>query len=207
MPRTSPNHRAGPEWQKMARRYHVHFRGPVQIDEDTVRELCRLARHGYDTPMKRETYGFLYGSLTEKGRLVIRRSCYYRGGTKTRSGVVFKDWPSVGRVARRRQELARKMRMRFVGSFHSHVEIAGEVFRGISDEDRDSFANDPMATLELIVFVWEGSNHGLARSGRDIVGFEPATGYRYRIRCYARRARAVRQVTLKVIPAGVTIVY
>lgn len=207
MATTNQHDRNSARWQQLARRYHVRFRGPVLIGEDAVRELCRLARNGYDTPMKRETYGFLYGTLTRQGRLIIRRSCYYRGGTKTRTGVVFKDWAAVRRVARRRTELARKMRLRFIGSFHSHVEIAGAVFRGISDEDRESFQNDPMATLELIVFVWKGSSRGIARSDRDIVGFEPATGYRYRIRCYARCSDRIRQVRLRVIPSGITIIY
>jgi hypothetical protein len=195
------------EWLRLARRYLVSFRGPVLIEEEAVRELCRLAREGYDTPLKKETYGFLFGALTRARRLVVRRSCYYRGGTKTRSGVVFKNWSTVRRIAGRRIELARAMRMRFLGSFHSHVEIAGEVFRGLSDEDRDSFARDPMASLEVIVFVWEGQNHRLERSPRDIVAYEPATKYNYRVRCYARRESRVRQASLRVLPSGVTIVF
>ena len=197
---------ADSQWQRMARRYLVRFRGPVLIDEGAVRELCRYARQGYDTPRKRETYGFLFGALTDDGRIVVRRSCYYRGGIKTRTGVVFKDWPTVSRIGRRRRELAAGMRMRYLGSFHSHVEIAGAVFKGISDEDRDSFASDPMSTLEVIVFIWHGTHHCVERSRRDIVGYESNGGYNYRIRCYAKSTGGVRQASIKVVPSGVTIV-
>jgi len=195
------------EWRRTARRHIFRFRGPVLFDEAAVRELCRLAREGYEASFKKETYGFLFGSLDRNQRLTIRRSCFYRGGTKTRTGVTFKDWPTIARLARRRHELARRMRLRFAGSFHSHVEIAGSVFSGLSDPDRESFLGDPMSTLEVIVFVRQGSARRVARSSRDIVTFEPATGYHYRVRCYARRDGGIRQQTLKVISSGVVVVY
>ncbi len=195
------------EWIKTARRYIFRFRGPILFEEVAVRELCRLARDGYEASFKKETYGFLFGDLGRTDRLTVRRSCFYRGGTKTRTGVTFKDWPTLARLARRRRELARKMRMRFVGSFHSHVEIAGNVFKGLSDSDRESFRADPMSTLEVIVFTWKGTARRLNHSHRDIVAFEPATGYHYRIRCYAKRGASIRQASLKVVSSGVVVVY
>jgi hypothetical protein len=195
------------EWQQTARRHIFHLRSPVRFEEAAVRELCRLAREGYEASFKKETYGFLFGTLDRSRRLTIRRSCFYRGGTKTRTGVVFKDWATIARLARRRRELAREMRLRFAGSFHSHVEIAGSVFSGLSQPDRESFRADPMATLEVIVFVRKGTSRRLTRSPRDIVTFEPATGYNYRIRCYAKRDGSIRQMTIKVISSGVVVVY
>lgn len=195
------------EWQRTARRYIFRIRGPVLFEEAAVRELCRLAREGYEASFKKETYGFLFGSLDRSRRLTIRRSCFYRGGTKTRTGVMFKDWATLARLARRRRELAREMRLRFAGSFHSHVEIAGSVFKGLSESDRESFLANPMSTLEVVVFVWKGAARRVVRSPRDIVTFEPSTGYDYRIRCYARRDGSARQVSLKVISSGVVVVY
>jgi hypothetical protein len=195
------------EWLRTARRHIFRFRGAVLFDEPAVRELCRLAREGYEASFKKETYGFLFGSLDRDRRLRIRRSCFYRGGTKTRTGVTFKDWPTIARLARRRHELARRMRLRFAGSFHSHVEIAGSVFSGLSEPDRESFRGDPMSTLEVIVFVRRATARRVARSPRDIVTFEPATGYHYRIRCYAKRDGSIRQQTLRVISSGIVVVY
>jgi hypothetical protein len=195
------------EWQRTARHHIFRIRGPVLFEETAIRELCRLAREGYEARFKKETYGFLFGSLSRNGRLTVRRSCFYRGGTKTRTGVLFKDWATIARLARRRRELARGMRLRFAGSFHSHVEIAGSVFSGLSEPDRESFRADPMSTLEVIVFVRKRTSHRLTRSPRDIVTFEPATGYNYRIRCYAKRDGSIRQKALKVISSGVVVVY
>jgi hypothetical protein len=199
--------RQAAEWRRTARRYIFRLRGPVRFEEAAVRELCRLAREGFEASFKKETYGFLFGTLDRVGRLTIRRSCFYRGGTKTRTGVTFKDWATIGRLARRRRELACKMRLRFAGSFHSHVEIAGCVFSGLSDSDRESFRSDPMSTLEVIVFVRNGGARRATRSPRDIVTYEPATGYNYRIRCYAKRNGSIRLARLKVIGSGVVVVY
>jgi hypothetical protein len=195
------------EWRRTVDRYIFCFRGAVQFEEDAVRELCRLGRAGYEASFKKETYGFLFGHLDSKLRLTIQRSCFYRGGTRTRTGVTFKDWATIERLAHRRRELARRMRLRYAGSFHSHVEIAGSVFKGLSKPDRESFCADPMSTLEVIVFVSPGTARRLTRSPRDIVAFEPATGYNYRIRCYAKRDGSIRQTTLKVLSSGVTVIY
>lgn len=195
------------DWRRTARRYIFRFRGPILFEEAAVRELCRLAREGYEASFKKETYGFLFGSLDRDHRLTVRRSCFYRGGIKTRTAVTFKDWATLARLAHRRRELAGRMRLRFVGSFHSHVEIAGSVFKGLSGADQESFGADPMATIEVIVFTWKGSAHRMDHSPRDIVAFEPGTGYHYRIRCYAKRDGRVRQATLKVISSGVVVVY
>lgn len=194
------------ESSRIARSCVFRFRGPVRFEEDAVRELCRLARDGYEASFKRETYGFLFGRLDRKRRLTIRRSCFYRGGIRTRTGVTFKDSATIARLARRRRELARIMRLRFVGSFHSHVEIAGSVFKGLSRSDGESFCADPMSTLEVIVFVSAGTARRLMWSPRDIVTFEPATGYNYRIRCYAKRDASIRQVTLRLTGSGVVVV-
>lgn len=185
----------------------VEFRSPVLFEEPAVRELCCLARRGYETKFKRETFGFLYGTISQDKRLIVRRSCYYRGGEKTRTGVVFKNWTNIRRVFLRRKELARKFRMRFLGNFHSHVEIAGDVFKGLSQEDRESFFYDPMAIIETIVFIWAGPAKLNRSTTGTIVGFEPRTGYNYRIRVYAKRRNGIRQVRAKVIPSGVVVIY
>jgi len=118
---------------------------PALFEEAAVRELRRLAREGYEASFKAETYGFLFGRLDRSRRFTVRRSCFYRGGSKTRTSVTFKDWPTVARLAWRRRELARKMRLRFAGSYRSHVEIAGNASNGLSESDRESFLADPMS--------------------------------------------------------------
>ena len=64
-----------------------------------------------------------------------------------------------------------------------------------------------MSTLEVIVFVRRGTARRVARSPRDIVTFELATGYHYRVRCYAKRDGSIRQQALRVLGSGVVVVY
>ncbi len=172
-----------------------------------MRDICHHARIGYDTPLKRETYGFLFGTLDPENRLTIRRACYYRGGKKTRTSVQFKDWDTVRRVRERRRQLAAQLRMRYVGSFHSHVEVAGTVFRGLSPDDRESFRYDVMSSVELVAFTWHGVKPPQEASRRSIVAYDTRREYHYRIRAYAKRARGIRLVPLKVVPSGVIIVH
>ena len=183
------------------------FRPPVLFHEDAVRELCRLARRGYETKQKRETFGFLYGSLSARRRLVIRRVQYYRGGLKSRSGILFPDWPSIYRSMRRRRELGREFGLRLVGNFHSHVEIGGWVLRGLSAEDRQSFRQDEQAALEAVVFVWAGGGNHFASSPRAVVAYEPSTGYHYRVRVYAKLGNGIRLTRARVVRSGIIIVH
>lgn len=177
------------------------------FEEESVREMCRLAQDGYETKHKRETYGHLFGTFTHDRRLVVRRACYYRGGVKTRTGVVFKDWRTIMRTARRRQELAGLMRLRYIGAFHSHVEIAGEVYRGLSVEDRASFRFDRMSLLEAVVSVWKGSDYHPERSPRNIACFDPRSSYHYRIKVYAKRRNGIRQVSAKAVTSDIVVVF
>ena len=173
------------------------FHPPVVVAPHVVQELCARACEGYETKHKRETFGFLYGTLSQDHRLSIRRAAFYRGGCKTRTGISFADWPAVRRVLARRAALARKHGMRFLGGFHSHVEIAGKVFQGLSDSDRRSLRRDWHAALEAVVFVWQGRSRPRP-SLTSITAREPVHCYNFRIRVYAKRRAGIRAVRLTV---------
>ncbi len=187
--------------------YPAKFRTPILFEEKAVQELCCLARRGYEAKFKKETFGFLFGTLSDDNRIIVRHACYYRGGEKRRTGVIFKNWATISRLIRRRKELARSLRLRFLGNFHSHVEIAGEVFKGLSPEDRESFLYDPMAIIETVVFIWAGPFKPNRSTSGTIVRFEPRTNYNYRIRVYAKRRNGIRLVRAKVIPSDVVVSY
>lgn len=185
----------------------LQFRSPVLFDENVVREMCRLARDGFCKRMKSETLGFLFGRFGSDRKLRIHIARYYRGGEKSRSGVVFKNWHTILRAHRRRLTIARALRLRYLGNFHSHVEIAGEVFRGLSDDDKESFQRDPRAFLEVIVFVWRGRQRHEPTSSGTIVAFEPRYRLNYRIRVYAKRKNGIRQVPARTLPHTLAIVF
>lgn len=155
------------EWQRTARRYLFRLRSPVLFEETAVRALCRLAREGYEANFKKETYGLLFGRLDRGGRLTVRRSCYYRGGTKTRTGVIFKDWATIARLARRRRELAREMRLRFAGSSIHTSGSSGAFSPG---------ATIVPAAMPNATVVSDGKPSGLAaRGSSSCAGSQPVS--------------------------------
>ena len=174
------------------------FREPVVIEPSVLRMVCERACHGYEARHKRESFGFVFGTLARTGRLLVRRAVPYRGGTRTRTGVSFDNWDSVLRVLRRREQLARELGMRFLGGFHSHVEIAGKVFHGFSASDRRSLRRDPHAALEVVTSVWAGGKLPARASDRAVSLFQEETGYSYRVRVYAKRRPGIRQVKVRV---------
>lgn len=185
----------------------VPFRSPVILDEDVVREICRLACAGFHRPRKSETFGFVFGRLDPKGVLRVHVARYYRGGIKSRTGVLFKDWRTIMRVHRRRMALARELGMRYIGNFHSHVEIAGEVFKGMSLDDKRSFRRDPFPCLEIIAFIWRGAALRGRSTGGTVVAFDPRQHINYRIRVYAKRRSGIRMVPARVQPTDIVMVY
>ncbi|MFB0510042.1 MAG: hypothetical protein ACETVX_06055, partial [bacterium] len=114
------------------------FRSPLYFTDSVVQEICLRAKLGYDRKMKAETFGFLFGSVDKDKKMIVKKAIYYRGGKKSRTGVVFQHWSQIWHIIRRRKELANRLRLRFLGNFHSHVEIGGEVFRGLSVDDKES---------------------------------------------------------------------
>lgn len=173
------------------------FRPPVIILRPVMVELCRLARDGYETPRKREAFGFLYGRLSRQGRLEVRKAIGYRGGRRTRSGICFDNPSAILRALRRRWLIARALEMRFLGGFHSHVEIAGRVSCSLSREDLGSFRSDSEAGLEALVMVWAGGRRDAG--GPNIVSvYEESTGYSYRLRVYAKRPAGIRRVRVRL---------
>ncbi|MFO7674931.1 MAG: hypothetical protein R6X12_01235 [bacterium] len=179
------------------------FSPPILFNEEAVRELCRLARQGYETRHKRETFGFLFGVVSADHRLIVRHARYYRGGTKTRYCVTLTE----REMFRRRQDLARELHLRFLGSFHSHVEVGGFVSRGMSADDRASFRRDGDASIEALVSIWAGRPKSVRPTAKTVVAWEPETGYHYRVRVYARQNGDVRRVRVRIIRSGVVIVY
>ncbi|MFO7638021.1 MAG: hypothetical protein R6X14_01765 [bacterium] len=171
----------------------LRFRPPVLILRPVMVELCRLARDGYETPRKREAFGFLYGRLSRQGKLEVRKAISYRGGRRTRSGVCFDNPAAILRAFHRRWLIARTLGMRFLGGFHSHVEIAGRVSCGLSREDLRSFRSDFEAGLEALVMVWAGGRRDAG--GPNVISiYEESTGYSYRLRVYAKRTVGIRRV-------------
>ena len=75
----------------------INFRAPVLFEESALRELCCLTRRGYETKFKKETFGFLFGTITQDKRLIVRPATIGEGKkaapvSYSKNGQIFKEF-------------------------------------------------------------------------------------------------------------------
>jgi hypothetical protein len=156
-----------------------------------VAHLCRLAQSGNEAKRRHETYGFLFGSVAKR-KLVIRKAVFYRGGKNTQAGIAFTN-SEVVTLQKRRKELAARTHLRFVGCFHSHMVIDGDIYKGASEADAVSFIEDKKALLETIVFVRRCN--AMVKHGYSDIFVEKV--YDFQIRGYRKVDGKVRRIKVR----------
>ena len=152
------------------------------VASDVIDDTCRWAKLGYETKHKRESLGFLYGSVASPQEVIVTTAKLYKGGKRTRT----KSECNSSAMQRRRAELAEQLSLDFLGMFHSHVEIAGQVGHSISPRDASEFGDDDGTRIEAVVSVWAVERAPVATSRRVLVGYDARSRYAYQIRMYAK---------------------
>lgn len=138
--------------------------------------LANAAVRGYEAPYKQERLGILLGRF-HRDVGIVDRAVLYRGGDRTRTEAsVDPDY-----FSRRVRQLMRDYNSQFIGTFHSHVEIAATITSALSMADRTHLCEDPPHVIELIVAIW-GSNQPSRPTQRYVQG--EYRGYRFRIAGY-----------------------
>ena len=166
-----------------------------RISSSAVLEICAQAKRGYETVQKQEEYGFLFGALPADGHLHIKTAVPYRGGIRSRTMVDLDG----ATTKRRWRQLQRQLRSTFFGSYHTHVEIAGGVSARLSEIDVQQFRSDSDARIELLAVVWASNHRGLPPPlSKTLAGFDPASGYQYRLKAYVKSDGRVKPVVLQV---------
>ncbi len=161
--------------------------------------MCYHAKAGYEARGKREQIGLLFGRVEHRTVAHVRQAVLYRARQRTRNGINI-DHAS---LARRWQALERSSGEQYLGMFHSHVEVAGEVCIGLSDIDVASFRDDLFSLLELLVTVRAAGRRPPGKSPRVLTGFEEKTGYVYTVRAYGKTGRGIRLLPVRRLPAAV----
>jgi len=120
----------------------------VTLSAHAITSLVANARKGYEELYKREVGGFLLGNIS--GRLIhISKTMPYRTPNRTRS-----VWnPNVRNFEKRGLSIETK-RLKWIGAYHSHVEIGGSASTGQSLIDRESHLVSSRP-LEIIIRVTE----------------------------------------------------
>jgi proteasome lid subunit RPN8/RPN11 len=138
--------------------------------------LVDAAIEGYEARYKEERLGILLGTVQDKAA-VVKRAILYRDGKRTRTEASVNP----DRFTQRVQDLSRKYKSDFLGTFHTHNEVAGTISSALSVADRDHLCSDPPHQVELIIAVW-GADSPSRQSQRYIQG--DLNGYRFRIVAY-----------------------
>ncbi len=173
-------------------KYRVLFAMPV------LQALCAWAERGYEARGKAERLGFLFGRIEQKKRVVVTQAVLYRGGRRTRSGAFFE----LGAMLARRRAIGRKLGLRPLGMFHSHVEQAGQAGHGFSEMDIETFEDDYGMVIEAVVSVRFAGRKPQRTSRKVLFGFEESTGYSYNIRVLGRSLSGARLLPVQALGAG-----
>jgi hypothetical protein len=165
----------------------------VEITEKIAEYLCEQAGLGYESPYKQERIGFLFGAI-DKGCIKITKAVAYKGGVRKRTGIdIYAD-----NFDRRGHTLSVQLRKKWLGTYHTHVEVDDDIPIGISEDDIDAFA-DNESIVELIVSVWATDNACRLKQGKKrllaIKRFGD-TNYRFVISGYVMTKRGPRLVRL-----------
>src|SRR4051794_31112156 len=105
--------------------------------------LVNAAIQGYEATYKEERLGILLGRV-EDAKVMVKHAIIYQGGERTRTAVTVDP----DRFTRRVRELTRKHRSEFLGTFHTHNEVAGTITSALSKEDRDHLCSHPPHQVE-----------------------------------------------------------
>lgn len=148
----------------------------VVLTDGVASVLINAAVQGYEARHKEERLGILLGRL-QRDIVTVTLAKVYRGGMRKRTSADVDP----ERFTRRVRALTREHVATFLGTFHTHNEVAGTITSALSIADRDHLSHDPPHLVELIVAVWR-SDYPPLKSQRYIQG---TTGrYRFRIAAY-----------------------
>jgi len=168
----------------------------IEITEAVSNYICNHADIGYESRYKQERMGFLFGTESN-GKIKITKAVSYKGGLRSRSSTLFDG----NKFTQRANQLMSMFRKAWIGTYHTHVEEDGELFIGLSEEDKESFMDDPIR-VGLIVAIWATDDPRIPRQGQKrflAVKQMGNTNYRYSISGYLITKHGPRLAKLKVI--------
>lgn len=170
---------------------------PVLIHGPAIREIASKAEENYDAPYKKETMGLLFGYYIHE-KISIREAVHYGAHGRTRTQVSYNS----SNLRRRKKELSKNLRMRCIGLYHSHVEIAGKARLKLSEDDKKDFFEDEDAMIDLLVTISAREIKKPRRLKASVALFDQEKSYYYLIRTYRKAGKQIRLILPYVINAG-----
>lgn len=126
----------------------ANFSG-VSLSKTSVAKIAEAAKEGYLTPQKEERLGILLGRV-RGGVVFISRAIVFKGGIRTRTSAAVNSRKIEARI----KELTSRYRLRFLGTFHTHNEVAGSISSALSKEDKVPVSDSRLPLIEVIAAIW-----------------------------------------------------
>ena len=152
------------------------------LGAEAVREMCLIARAGYEARGKQEAMGLLFGRRRRDGTLVIKQAVRYRCAVAARTRVEFNE----DAVRRRQRILARDLSLEYLGMFHSHVDEDGLQDLGQSSADCQGLYDDPDTCVDAIVYTWPRDRCPRSRAKASLYEYDEESGLAFAIRVFGK---------------------
>jgi hypothetical protein len=153
----------------------------IEITKNVIEYLGQQADLGYESLYKQERMGFLFGTIKNR-TIKITKAVSYKGGIRKRTGIDF----YADNFDKRGNTLSTRLRKKWLGTYHTHVEEDDDISIGLSGEDREAFVDNSLP-MELVISIWATDNSKRLKPGRKrllaIKRFGD-TNYRYAISGY-----------------------
>lgn len=139
---------------------------------------------------------FFFGRQYGKNIRIIQ-AVYYKRVNRSRTSITI----NYDNMVRRAKELRAKRNMKWLGTYHTHVEEGEDISYGLSDDDRDSLMAEPTC-LGLTVCIWATNDPSMSkpciRRLTEMKRFDNSN-YRYIISGYYRTSKSLHLVPLEYI--------
>ena len=149
----------------------------ISLSGSAINEIVRVAIQGYEAPYKEERLGILLGRFF-RGIAQVEQAIIYGGGKRTRSEATVDPH----KFERRVNDLQHEMGLSFLGSFHTHNEIASTISSTLSQADKTPLCENLPALIEVIAAIWV--SNGPLRQAQSYLQMSTDDGYRVRMAGY-----------------------
>ena len=104
----------------------------VVLSKRALETIVKAAKEGYLKPYKQERLGILLGRL-KKDTIFVSNAFLQRGGKYTRTSAMVLE----SQIDRHIKQMVSRYHLRFLGSFHTHNEVAKTTSSALSKDDRN----------------------------------------------------------------------
>jgi hypothetical protein len=120
----------------------------IVLSKRALETIVKAAKGGYLKPYKEERLGILLGSL-KKDTLFVSNAFLHRGGKYTRTSSMVLE----SQIDKHIKLMVSKCRLRFLGSFHTHNEVAKTTSSTLSKDDRNPISDTYPPLIEIIAAI------------------------------------------------------